>query len=352
MPSEGLPGAAQAEYLTDALRRGGALTDGRVSEVVVESSKPTILSRIIRLRLSYDGAAEGAPRSVILKTGLPERLNADWTGGRHEVAFYRDVAPAMSARVVPRCFDGAWDAQTNAWHLLLEDLTDSHYTIGNWPLPPTLAQSELIVAARARFSAAWWDDPRLGVSVGDWSEPENRQVEGLAEHVERFAERLGDRLSAERREIYRQLIEAAPRLNERYRTRRNMTLLQIDAHVWNVFLPSEEGNGDVRLFDWDCWRIGTGTDDLAYMMALHWYPEHRRRHEPHLLDLYHAELMANGVTGYSRQALDADYRLSVLRQAATPVYQAAYDIPAWIWWFHLERIFMAIDDLGCRELLG
>src|ERR1700730_6307869 len=65
---EDLPRAARAEYLTDALRRAGALGAGRVRDVVVESSKPTILSRIIRIRLSYDGPAADAPASLILKT--------------------------------------------------------------------------------------------------------------------------------------------------------------------------------------------------------------------------------------------------------------------------------------------
>lgn len=55
--------------------------------------------------------------------------------------------------------------------------------------------------------------------------------------------------------------------------------------------------------------------------------------------------------GYDRSALDDDYRLSVLWQAATPVWQATNDLPAWIWWPHLDRIFAAIDDLGCRELM-
>ena len=53
-----------------------------------------------------------------------------------------------------------------------------------------------------------------------------------------------------------------------------------------------------------------------------------------------------------RRALDDDYRLSVLWQTATPVWQAANDIPTWIWWPHVERIFMAVDDLGCRDLLA
>jgi hypothetical protein len=88
------------------------------------------------------------------------------------------------------------------------------------------------------------------------------------------------------------------------------------------------------------------------MMALHWYPDHRRRVERPLLDHYHAEIVAHGVTGYDRRALDDDYRLSVLWQIVTPVWQAAYNIPAGIWWNNLQRTFLAVDDLGCRELLA
>ncbi|MBV9584831.1 MAG: phosphotransferase [Alphaproteobacteria bacterium] len=347
---EPLPLAAQPEYLTETLRRSGALGTGRVSDVAVESSKETILSRIIRLRLSYDGAEGGAPASLILKTGQPERVGAHWNGGRFEVAFYTQIAATMSMRLVPRCFDAVWDGETRDWHLLLEDLTDSHFTLTHWPMPPTRPQSEAIMAARARFHAAWWDDPRFGTSIGTWLEPDDPQVQRFAEEFARFADRVGDRLPAERRAVYERLIEEGHRLNARYHTHRNMTLLHGDAHVWNVFLP-RDGGSDVRLFDWDGWRIDVATDDLAYMMALHWFPDHRRRHERDLLDHYHRELLAQGVTGYDRKALDNDYRLSVLWQIATPVWQAAYNIPSAIWWHHLERIFLAVDDLGCLELI-
>ena len=44
------------------------------------------------------------------------------------------------------------------------------------------------------------------------------------------------------------------------------------------------------MFDWDSWRGGTGSDDLAYMIAMHWYPERRARLESHLLDKYHERI--------------------------------------------------------------
>jgi hypothetical protein len=181
------------------------------------------------------GRAGEAPSSLIIKTGLPERIDAKWNSGRHEVAFYTQIAAAMSAHIVPRCFDAVWNADTNTWHLLLEDLTDSHFVLTDWPLPPTLAHSEQIIATRARFHAEWWDDPRLGVSIGTWLDPDDRQFQTFAKQVSRFADRVGDRLSSARRDFYQRLIDAGRHLNARYHSHRNMTLVQGDAHVWNFF---------------------------------------------------------------------------------------------------------------------
>jgi Ecdysteroid kinase-like family len=292
------------------------------------------------------------PTPLILKTRLRERADAQWSSGRLEVAFYTQIAAPMSATLLPRCFDAVWDNDTNNWHLLLEDLTNSHFTLAPWPMPPTLEQSERIIAVRARFHAGWWDDPRLGVSIGTLMEPPHDPPRRLfAEKFARFVDRVGDRLPAERRAIYERLIEEGHRLYARSHAHRNMTIIQGDAHVWNVFLPQAGGDG-LRLFDWDSWRVDVATDDLAYMMALHWFPDHRRRYERHLLDHYHAELLAHGLTGYDRSSLDDDHCLSVLWQIATPVWQAWNNNPPRIWWPHLERIFMAVDDLGCRDLLS
>ena len=71
-----------------------------------------------------------------------------------------------------------------------------------------------------------------------------------------------------------------------------------------------------------------------------------------MLDRYHRELRARGIESYDRRALADDYRLSVLLRIMTPVWQAAHGIPPVIWWNNLERIFLAVDDLDCRELLG
>jgi hypothetical protein len=350
MESEALPRAASAHHITDVLRRSGELGKGRVRDLLVESSRTTLLSRVFRLRLNYEGTTD-ARSTLILKTGLPGSASERAHSGHREVEFYAQ-AGEVSAGVVPRCFEAFLDQDTKDWHLLLEDLTDSHVIGTKWPLPPTIEQCESIITALARLHAAWWDNPRLGVSVGTWldSETTKQGITKLADRYKVFAERLGDRLPTKRRDLYKRFLDAAPGLLVRYHSRRMLSLVHGDAHVWNFFLP-RDGGDDVRLFDWDAWRIGLATNDLAYMMATHWYRERRQRMEQKLLDHYHAVLLRHGVHGYDRRALQDDYRLSVLWQMATPIWQEAIDLPPVIWWSHLERIMLAIEDLGCGDLL-
>lgn len=254
---------------------------------------------------------------------------------------------------MPRCFESVEATDTSVWHLLLEDLTETHFFATEYPLPPTLPQCESIVQAWARFHAAWWDDPRLGVSVGRWPDVEWEQyLRDFAGPFTRFNDRFGEVMPPERRALYERLIEQAPRLLARYRTRRNLTLIHGDAHWWNCFLPRHGGDADVRMIDWEGWSIDTATTDIAYMMAMLWFPDRRRRAEQPLLDIYHGALLANGVSGYDRTALSDDYRLSVLLLITRPIGQAAFNIPPRVWWPNLERIMLAVDDLGCRDLLG
>jgi aminoglycoside phosphotransferase (APT) family kinase protein len=204
--------------------------------------------------------------------------------------------------------------------------------------------------AGARIHAAWWDDPRLGVTVGRWRD-DAAWAEAFSTALARFTERFGHLLPAERHDLYQQLIDRAPVLAARHHARRNLTVIHGDAHAWNFFLP-HDGHETVRLLDWEDWSIGTPTDDLAYMMAMLWYPDRRHRLEQPLLDHYHAALIAAGDNGYDREALADDYRLSVLWLIARPIWQATRGIAGRVWWNNLERIFLAVDDLGCRDLLN
>ncbi|UYN97209.1 MAG: hypothetical protein KIT25_09865 [Enhydrobacter sp.] len=251
------------------------------------------------------------------------------------------------------CHDTRWDEASGDWHILLEDLQDTHALASVWPLPPTLSDCESIVCAFARFHASWWDHRELGKSIGTWANPSElpQGQKNMAQAMAKLSDRLGDRLSPDHLAFYERLIERAPALSQRYHSRRHMTIVHGDAHHWNCLLPKPGMAGGPRLFDRDAWRIGWSTGDLAYQMALHWHPDLRHRRETHLLDVYHAELTARGVTDYDRRALRDDYRLSVLWATMMPAWQHADGIPPVVWWLHLARIHLAAEDLDCRELL-
>ena len=352
MTTDSLPPAASAERLTAALRNSGALGHGRVCNVVATGSFPKLRSYTRRLRLEYEGPAGDAPDSIILKMGHLDSEGRSSYANAHEIAFYRDIASTLPARVVPRCFEAVEATDTSAWHLLLEDLTDSHFIASEHPLPPTLEHCERIVQAWARFHAARWDDARLGLSARSWPDMDwEEYLRGFANQFARFNDRFVEAVPHDRRELYQRLLSRAPALLARYRSRRNLTLIHGDAHWWNCFVPRHGGGDDVRLIDWEGWSMDIATTDTAYMMAMLWFPDRRRRIEQPLLDIYHETLLAQGVAGYDRQTLDDDYRLSVLLLIQRPIGQALLNIPPRVWWPNLERIFLAVDDLGCRELL-
>ena len=52
--TNGLPPAASPDHLSDVLRRAGVLGDGRAADVAVESARNMLISRILRLRVTYD----------------------------------------------------------------------------------------------------------------------------------------------------------------------------------------------------------------------------------------------------------------------------------------------------------
>lgn len=322
-----------------------------MAQVDVAHGEGHVLSRSLRLRLRYEGADATAPATLFLKAPPADNPKAAARPPR-EIAFYQGAGAMKPLPVMARCYEAHLDTEGHGWHILLEDLADTHAVATAWPIPPTQAQCERMIRALARFHAAWWEDEALGTTVGQRPDTERMTAWASRLHLQFgwFADQAGEWLSPERRRLFERLIAAVPRVLA-YGQRRPMTVIHGDAHLWNCFLAKPGIEAGDKWFDWDNARVDLGASDLAYMMAVHWYPERRRRFEQPLLDTYHHALLEAGVTRYSRADLEDDYRLGVLRQMSTPVWQQADGIPNHVWWNHFERIFLAAEDLGCFELL-
>ena len=341
------------ERLTELLARAGRLPGAtRVVGVERRTSRTTVVSQLEWLSLTYEGDAAGAPASLVLKMSRRDVATTIVGGGRNEAVFYREVAPRSPRDMLAECFDASTGSASAPSYVVLEDLSATHAVADTWPVPPHLDACGRLIDAFARFHACWWDAPGLGTSIGRFLD-ESAVPDMLADLERRwtvFRDMLGDRLSPERVSRYERFIRVAPRLLDRLRSRRDLTVVHGDAHVWNALHPRAAG-ATLRIIDWDAWRVGVGARDLAYMMALHWYPDRRRRYERLLLRRYHDALLAHGVAAYGWDALLDDYRRAALGQLVIPVWQATFKLPPAIWWSHLERAMLAFEDLGCEALL-
>ena len=196
--------------LNAILERAGVLGGARVRDVTIISDRPILVSRITRLRLVCDAPADALPNSLIVKTGLTEFQESEWSG-QQEVAFYADVAPTRPAALVPHCFEAQPADATTPSHLVLEDLTDTHGLAPEAPVPPSDAQCRTIVGSLARLHAGcwWYPPPGFTIDARSYEASVGEVIGQVAQHLEVFVARLGDELSGERRGFYERLIKSS-----------------------------------------------------------------------------------------------------------------------------------------------
>jgi hypothetical protein len=336
-------------WLTRVLRRARLLTLASVDGITYEAGE-TSFSITAHLRISYSRDSD-APDRLFLKFSKPVHPvttpEAGW-----EVLFYKFVA-SRTPHILPHCYDAVFSREQHKLHLLLQDFSDTHYSELQSQLPPTRRNCELIVRALADVHAAWWEQPPwdvIGFPLPNQVEVD-RRIKDVRERVGRFMDFLGDRLSENRRHIYREVLLALPDLYERLMSPLAYTVIHDDIHIGNVLYPRNPESESVRIIDWQCWNVDLAPKDLAHMMAIFWFPEQRRALEAPLLRQYYERLCENGVADYSWEQLWYDYRLCVLRKLFHPPWQWETGHEPNIWWNHLERVMSAYEDLDCRELI-
>jgi thiamine kinase-like enzyme len=132
-----------------------------------------------------------------------------------------------------------------------------------------------------------------------------------------------------------------------------LSVVHNDAHTGNFLLPREPDAQGSYLVDWQQWGVYNGARDVAYLVALFWYPERRARLEQTLVREYHSQLQGYGVTGYDWDACWSDYRLHAIENLLVPLWAWIYQGRHWGYhrWHQLEKAMLAFEDLGCVEFL-
>jgi aminoglycoside/choline kinase family phosphotransferase len=296
------------------------------------------------------------------------------SNGRRECAFYATLAPAMPEVPTIRCYDAVYDEGAGGWHLLLEDLSETHQESAGY-LPPPPPRCTDAVTTLARVHARWWQNPRLtnlqdqiGVLLDD--ERIARQSAIAAQAVVAFFDFLGEHARPGRRQLYERLVDVLPSLLRRL-NRGPATLLHGDAHWRNFLYPraassvSATGSATAsvtRIFDWQSCTVGPPAHDLAYMIPRHWHATPERELLDQLVRAYHATLLQNGVNGYPWAECWDDFRLAALRHAVAPATnwyrwgrssRPGDPPPSPVQWAtRLEGYLVAFDALECASLLA
>ncbi len=255
--------------------------------------------RGLEIEYSQDAVCD-IPNKVILKLAPKEK----------EYFFYTQITEWMGDVPVPRCYLTLQNEDKSQAVFLLEDLSDTHFQT-EWPVPPTLELCEAAIDCLSSFHAFWWNDPRLETEFCQKVTKGNYWTGRLDEAINKlpdFLDFIGDRLSTEQKGIYEKVLASSNHHWMPDSTRNAKTFLHGDTHFWNFLFPKDLSKDEFRIFDWNSWDIGKGTNDLAYMMGLHWYPDLRQRREQLLLKRYHNTLLEQGTSNYSRDDCWLDYR--------------------------------------------
>lgn len=331
------------EKLTVELAKNGRLG----SAVVVDAQLTTLetnglASELFRVELKYSNRDHLLPgRMVVKRPNLTDR-------GRGEAAVYEQIL-GHSHGLPTMTFYGIVDDDPDlGLNFLFEDLSGSHHQTP-WPIIPGLMDCEGAVTALARIHANWWGRtdsiPKIIPPVAPQQNPHH-----LFEYFPKFADFVGEYLSPRRIAEYERVFARLDALLNRRLTQENSTLLHTDSHFWNFLYANEGRSEDCVIFDWTLWNRGLGGSDLAYMIGLHLYPEHRRRFEGHLLDRYWSVLTENGVD-YDRKDVQLDYRIGIIIGLLMPVMEFSWNIIPYDWIPKMEKAFAAFEDLNCSELL-
>ncbi len=318
------PDLIDADWMTAALQASGDLPAGKVTDVQWCPVGNGLVGDSFRFELTYAGAPDTAPASVIGKFPAEDPASrASGAGLRlylREVGFYRDIAPTVDIST-PRPIYAEINPETHDFTLILEDL-------GPARAGDQLAGCSVEDAATALKEAAALHAPRWGdVSLLqiDWLNPANSEMNGqiaaaLPMVVAAFKDRYQGQLEPECIAIVDRLPAAVVAMQGV--SDFPVTLQHADFRLDNILFDVQGGTRRMGTLDWQTITLGAALTDVSYFLSAGLSPETRREHERDLVGLYHAELLQRGVRNYPLEAAWRDYQRFAVHGVLMGVFSA------------------------------
>ncbi len=303
--------------LTHILQRHGILQSGAVQQIDLIDKTVTWVSARCQLAIHYsaDAVGERLPHKLFLRLCNPTfAANSD-----HSTVFYQQLVPLMTTGWTgdwpfASCLEAVWSPVAQRDHLLLLDLSETHFTLADY-VPPSEQHAAGLIDCFAALHAFWWQHPQLATFSPLLTAAALDRLEAdYQTHLARLAASEQSDLSAAEFDLVRQaLTHWPPRRRQRVLAGQGVTLVHRDPHPGNLFYPRNPATHTFKLIDWQSWRADPGTDDLAYLIAFHWPSAMRQTQEAALLRRYHSRLVELGVEEYTWEDFTYDYRASIIR---------------------------------------
>ena len=117
-----VPSSLTAEHLTELLARAGRLPGGgRVTAVAEETTRTTLISTLVRLKLEFAGDAKSAPTHLLVKAPRTDGPFSFIDQGRRETAFYTEVAPHSPGDLLAACVEGVVSEGDGPCYVVIDD---------------------------------------------------------------------------------------------------------------------------------------------------------------------------------------------------------------------------------------
>lgn len=346
-------------WLTAALSSNGALIQGQVTSIDLENGHGN-WSESARMVVNYSADSKGErPRRLFLKmvdTDIADE-KSDETFTDSEVRYYLEDYVDVPDAPLLRCYHGAYSEEMMRYHLLLEDVSETHTEAAN--KTPTLAYGLALAEGLATLHARWWGAERLAEAGAPVHGQDHiRRFVAIAEPgtghiVKHLRDRLKRHWPQRMGELYARHVLT---LVARRKNPIGFTLIHGDLNKNNILVPNQALKPlyfiDRQPFDWSL-TTWLGVYDLAYALVLDWPVKLRRRHEKAILKHYHKQLQEHGIEDYPWDLLYDDYRLCLAMGVyiASEYCRSGINLSAPDRWFSmLEKSLTAIDDLDIRDL--
>lgn len=145
-----------------------------------------------------------------------------------------------------------------------------------------------------------------------------------------FFKTLGGTLTAADRHLYTRALRSLTQLWSVSTDQPGHTLAHGDTHFWNFLYPINPATHRTTMLDWQCVHVGMGVEDVAYAIILR-YPHRTAANEHALVQRYHAQLIANGVTSYGWSQCWAAYRRAATLHLLSPIRLMLGGLPETFW---------------------